>query len=173
MTTTNQKYTLSDNNKKIYKNVPIHHIYNNDKYTDLPLLIECENGKKAIVPVFKRGMRCFAPVCFKVFYDQNSNFKEKYHQDGEIYPITIPELNDPAFVAKYIKALQSVDLEKLTACKSQILKLNIDNCFEYFSISKYWGHDSVSKNIIKFVEKEQLFEMVPKHTCDSSCVKTS
>ena len=157
MTTT--KYTLSESDKQTYGDAPIYHIFVNDKYADLPLLIKCENGKKAIIPTLKSVMRCVAPEYFKIFYDKDSNFKESKHEDGSIYSMTIPGLTDPAFVLEYIEVLH-LDFDISTL--SNVMSFDANNCFEYLCISKFWQNDDVSKQIIKFVEENQQFELLPK-----------
>ena len=84
-----------------YKNIPVLHIKPNDKHADLPLLISCENGNKAIIPTYKNVMRAIAPDNFKVFNNQN-NFAESKHENGEIYQITIPGLKQPDILRQYL-----------------------------------------------------------------------
>ena len=97
------KFTLSKQDQETYKDIKIYHVYKNDKYADLPLLIHCENGKKAIIPTFKNQMRSVVPDYFNIFKKKGGHFEESRHEDGRIYEMEIPGLLDPWYVKKYIQ----------------------------------------------------------------------
>ena len=84
-----KKFTLSEQDQETYKDIKIYHVYKNDKYADMPLLIHCENGKKAIIPTSKVLMRSMAPDYFNIFKKKGGHFEESRHEDGEIYRMTI------------------------------------------------------------------------------------
>lgn len=165
------KFSLSQKDQKSYQDVKIYHVYKNDKYADLPLLICCENGKKAIIPTFKNLMRSLAPNYFDKFYEkEKEDSTESKHEDGQIYSMTIPQLTDPKHVANYIHICQAryaicyycetIENDNLDNDLIPEFLLTIEDCFEYFCISKFWLNQSTSKQIVDYINGKPLYELV-------------
>ena len=163
------KFTLSEKDQQTYKDIKIYHAYKNDKHADLPLLICCENGEKAIVVTSKNLMRCLAP---NYFGESNRRFRKSRpnepmsHEDGQIYSMRIPGLIDPKHVSDYIQICQSRrSIENKNLDDDDIIPdslLTIDNCFEYFCISKALMNHAIAKQILDFINGRPSFELAAK-----------
>ena len=160
---------------KEYENIPVLHVSVNDKDADLPLLISCENGQKAIIPTSKNAMKKIAHDYFKIFNKKGNNFVESKHQDGEIYQITIPGLKNPEILRKYIVFKESLIsdnnlderfcdelLPEKTFVKLLIQNLTNDNCMEFYCISKFWQDDTCSQLIKLYVTENFDVELLSK-----------
>merc|ERR1712060_578453 len=148
-------FTLPDSEKETHKDTPIYHITRYDKYADLPLVINCDNGKRAIIPTSKNYMRNFAPEYFKIFYKTDSNFAESKHRDGEFYEMTIPGLLDPKMVAEFIILLSNMQMDDIddNDCDWEAdLELDNENFMEFYCISKFFQQEKISEMIRTDIE---------------------